>query len=67
MHVKVNGKQVEKHSASLIELLESEGVDTTQSGIAVALNDDVVPRSLWNETTLSEGDVIEIITAMQGG
>jgi sulfur carrier protein len=37
------------------------------AGIAVALNDDVVPRSAWERTTLHPGDRVEVLTAMQGG
>jgi len=37
------------------------------SGIAVALNSDVVPRSEWDTTTLEAGDRIEIVTAAAGG
>jgi sulfur carrier protein len=36
-------------------------------GIAVALNGDVVPRSLWSTTTCQASDVIEIVTAAAGG
>ncbi|MDQ3618816.1 MAG: sulfur carrier protein ThiS [Actinomycetota bacterium] len=36
------------------------------SGIAVALNGEVVPRSEWS-TALSERDRVEILTAVQGG
>jgi sulfur carrier protein len=31
------------------------------------LNYDVLPRSLWAQTTLKNGDEIEIITPRQGG
>ncbi|MDH3215687.1 MAG: sulfur carrier protein ThiS [Candidatus Krumholzibacteria bacterium] len=36
-------------------------------GIAVALNDEVVPKTLWNRTSLKSGDRIEVIHAVQGG
>jgi sulfur carrier protein len=36
-------------------------------GVAVALNDEVVPRSRWAETVLSAGDSVEAITAVPGG
>jgi len=36
-------------------------------GIAVALNNRVVPREKWLETTLQDGDTILIISATQGG
>jgi len=40
---------------------------TDRRGIAVAVNDEVVPRSQWDHTRLSEGDRVEVLTAAQGG
>jgi sulfur carrier protein len=36
-------------------------------GCAVAVNDAVVPRSGWPARTVSPGDRIEVLTAVQGG
>ena len=36
-------------------------------GVAVARNGEVVPRSQWDDTRLSDGDRIEIVTAAAGG
>jgi sulfur carrier protein len=36
-------------------------------GIAVALDGDVVPRSQWDSTRISEGAQLEVLTAVQGG
>jgi sulfur carrier protein len=36
-------------------------------GIAVARNEDVVPRSAWNTTVLAPDDRVEILDAAQGG
>jgi sulfur carrier protein len=36
-------------------------------GIAVALNDEVVPRAEWSTRALVEGDALVIIRASQGG
>lgn len=38
-----------------------------RAGIAVALNDEVVPRSRWSTAELVDGDRVEILTAAQGG
>ncbi|HSZ40233.1 MAG TPA: sulfur carrier protein ThiS [Trebonia sp.] len=38
-----------------------------QTGIAVALNGEVVPRRAWPARTLGEGDQVEVVTAVQGG
>ena len=68
MHVIVNGKETEiKDGASLEQLLDSLGISRTQKGIAVAVNNTVVPRETWRETSLQTGDAVEIIRAVQGG
>ncbi|HKT56302.1 MAG TPA: sulfur carrier protein ThiS [Microbacterium sp.] len=36
-------------------------------GIAVAVNSAVVPRTAWAEHALAEGDLVELVTATQGG
>lgn len=36
-------------------------------GIAVARNEEVVPRSRWADTLTTDGDRFEILTAAQGG
>jgi sulfur carrier protein len=42
-------------------------VSRAQSGIAVAVNGEVVPRGSWPDTRLTDGDRVEVVTAMQGG
>ncbi|HEX2498371.1 MAG TPA: sulfur carrier protein ThiS [Actinomycetes bacterium] len=39
----------------------------TARGIAVAVNDEVVPRTAWPDTVLAEADRVEVLTAVQGG
>ena len=36
-------------------------------GVAVAVNGDVVPRDRHSTTALQDGDVVEVVTAVQGG
>jgi sulfur carrier protein len=36
-------------------------------GCAVAVNDVVVPRSLWTHRLIESGDRVEVLTAVQGG
>jgi thiamine biosynthesis protein ThiS len=40
---------------------------SSPSGIAVARNREVVPRTAWSSTRLELGDRIEIVTAAAGG
>ena len=65
MRVIVNGEQREISSASVDALLRE--LDYEGTHFAIAVNYDVVPRSRWAETALSNGDEIEIITPRQGG
>ena len=50
----------------LKQLMEWELKEHT-SGIAVALNNQVVPHTQWEDTLLVDGDSILLITAAQGG
>jgi sulfur carrier protein len=38
-----------------------------RAGIAVALNEDVLPRGAWDDTRLRARDRVEVLTAVQGG
>ncbi|MET7327009.1 sulfur carrier protein ThiS [Nonomuraea sp. NPDC005650] len=40
---------------------------TATTGVAVAVNDEVVTRSSWETTALSDRDRVEVLTAVQGG
>jgi sulfur carrier protein len=65
MRVIVNGEQREIASSSVDQLLGELEYEGTH--FAIALNYDVLPRSRWAQTTLKNGDEIEIITPRQGG
>lgn len=51
---------------SLSELMRANQLDQA-SGIAVAVNDWVIPRTDWQNTLLQSQDKITVITATQGG
>ena len=36
-------------------------------GIAVAVNESVIPKSEWAVTSLADGDRVEVLTAAPGG
>ncbi|MHB8245389.1 MAG: sulfur carrier protein ThiS [Acidimicrobiales bacterium] len=38
-----------------------------RSGIAVAVNRQVIARSSWRAVTIAAGDEVEVLTAAQGG
>ena len=51
--------------AVLAALIRQESGDAR--GCAAAVDGDVVPRSEWDSFTLRDGQVIELVTAAQGG
>ena len=66
MTITVNGEERElSDGATLGSLLDALGV--RRDGTAVALNDDVVPRTHHAATVLRGGDRLEIIVAVAGG
>lgn len=69
MMIVVNGdeRDVRDH-LTLADLVRDEGLDGAASrGVAAAVDAEVVPRSAWDETMLSEGQRVELVAAMQGG
>ena len=46
----------------LVDLLGHE-----RRGLAIAVNGEVVPRSMWTQQLLADGDQVEILTIAQGG
>lgn len=65
MRLIVNGEPIDA-KATRVDALLGE-LDYAGSHLAVAVNYDVVPRARWAETSLSEGDAVEILTPRQGG
>ncbi|ESU28943.1 thiamine biosynthesis protein ThiS [Flavobacterium limnosediminis JC2902] len=68
MELKINNqyKQFDRESISAQALLDLEFPDR-QNGIALAVNNTVIPKTNWETTLLNETDDILIITATQGG
>ncbi len=67
MKVTVNDKSLTlADDATLGQLLKQIGVSADQ-GVAVAINDAVVPRSSWPTHRLADGDQVLVIQATQGG
>jgi sulfur carrier protein len=68
MLLTINGEKKNIDSVeTLADVLAILGIDAATKGIAVALNDTVVPRVEWKSTRLQDGGTIEIIRAVQGG
>jgi sulfur carrier protein len=68
MTITINGEtRAIDAGATIADVVRSAGVDDDASGMAVAVNETVVPRGEWSTRRLAAGDVIEIIHAVQGG
>jgi sulfur carrier protein len=66
MNVSVNGEPREITPGTALDTLV-KALTPAPSGVAAALNETVVPRAEWSSTALSEGDRVEVLTAVQGG
>ena len=66
MNVTVNGRPRDVATGTTLQVLVSGETGGGRGG-AAALDGDVVPRSLWPDTALRDGSVVEIVTAVQGG
>jgi sulfur carrier protein len=67
MEVKFNNKSIELAENTSVLAFVGSQVGDKKNGIAVAVNEAIVPKSLWGETTLQANDNLLIIKATQGG
>jgi sulfur carrier protein len=66
MDVTVNGEpRTVSDGLTLNVLLAGERANTR--GCAAAVDGVVVPRAQWERLVLGEGQVVEVLTAVQGG
>jgi thiamine biosynthesis protein ThiS len=69
MQLQINGEQRDFSDApspfTVAALMETLGMKADR--VAVELNLDIVPRDLWSETQLQEGDRLEIVHFVGGG
>jgi sulfur carrier protein len=66
MTVTVNGRPREVPEGMTVEQLVGQLTDQP-SGIAAAVNGEVLPRRAWARTPLADLDQVEVVTAVQGG
>jgi sulfur carrier protein len=66
MTVTVNGKPTD-WSPGLTVADVVAALTEHVAGVAVAVNDTVVPRGAWSGTPVEPGDRVEVLTAVQGG
>ncbi len=66
MQIQLNGEAYSvEPSTTLADLVERLGL--TGKRLAIELNLDIVPRSQFAQTRLTEGDRVEIVHAIGGG
>ena len=66
MDIKVNGEVVSLNEGNMLSDLAVQ-LNLPKNGVAVAVNQEMVPRENWNGFSLKENDEIIIITAVCGG
>jgi len=67
MTIMLNGKSTDVAANATVADVVRTIVDADASGVAVAVNENVVPKRDWPRHRLAAGDAIEIIHAVQGG
>jgi sulfur carrier protein len=70
MRVTINGELRELPAGTTLDRAVATATgreDGQATGIAAALNGEVVPRGSWAAAALSDGDRVEVVTAVQGG
>ncbi|MBB3324982.1 sulfur carrier protein ThiS [Atlantibacter sp. RC6] len=66
MRIALNDQQTDCAEAiTLHRLLEQQGL--LKPGIALAVNDAIVPRSQWPEHVLQDGDSVLLFQVIAGG
>ncbi|MCS6783590.1 MAG: sulfur carrier protein ThiS [Candidatus Caldarchaeum sp.] len=63
----INGVEKPYIQQNIHQLLQSHGIDPEKQGIAVAVNGEVIARSMWRNYVIKPGDRVDIVTAVAGG
>ena len=66
MNVTLNGEPREVPPGTTVAQLVSQ-LTEQPTGVAAALNGEVLPRRTWAGTALADRDQVEVVTAVQGG
>lgn len=65
MELVINGEETATGAANIKALLHELGI--TSAMVAVELNEQVVRKCDYHETSLKEGDAVEIVNFVGGG
>ena len=63
--VKIIGENLEYDGKKVIDYIKEAGFD--KSKIAVELNEDILPKSEYENRILKDGDVVEVVNFVGGG
>lgn len=65
MKVKINNTEVDILAQTVAQLAVDQQLP--DKGVAIAVNNDMVPRTEWNDRPIHKGDDIVILKAFCGG
>ncbi len=63
--IKINGREYAIQNITVTELLHN--MDYDRKKVAIELNGRILPRTEYDNTTLKEGDAVEIVSFVGGG
>ncbi|WP_461832049.1 sulfur carrier protein ThiS [Aquifex sp.] len=64
----LNGEEKEiPRELTVMELLNELGIKFREIGLAVAINEEVVPKSEYNTRKVKDGDKVEVVQLVGGG
>lgn len=66
MKIFVNGKETELCGGNTIATLATQ-LELPTQGVAIALHNQMIPRTQWAQQALKEGDSLIVIKAACGG
>ncbi|MDB5280662.1 MAG: thiamine biosynthesis protein ThiS [Ferruginibacter sp.] len=67
MEITFNNHTQQIQERSSIQIILNDLIGEKQKGIAVAVNETVVPKTQWDSYVLQTGDKVLVIKATQGG
>ncbi len=67
MNIYINNKEYALEQAVTISDALSRVPNIPTTGIAIALNNEVVPATEWGKKVLADGDKLTVIKAFYGG
>jgi sulfur carrier protein len=66
--VSLNGERRDLPAGATVEAaVDASGAPESRRGVAVAVDGEVVPRGAWASTELEDGQLVEVLQAVQGG